>query len=81
MSLYRRKYAESSIAESKTAVGFPSLDYYEQRIVDACDKPETAEGMAESTGKLLALCSDLLERNRRTDPAYGLTPVGVSDEF
>jgi hypothetical protein len=56
----RKRFALDQIQESKHKDGFPSLDYYEQRIIE----------IAGSRIGLLTLATELLERARRADPAY-----------
>lgn len=62
---------EQQIADSKALREFPSLDKYEEWLLDTI----ALEDAHQALGSLTVICADLLEQARRSDPAYGLTPV------
>jgi hypothetical protein len=72
MSLHLRKMMVQQIEDSKSPRHeLMSADWYEQQTLDAMllDDPHGA------LGSLTVIVADLLELVRRSDPAYGLTPV------
>lgn len=72
MSEQLRERAKAVVATSKQTLLVSDPDKYEKWIIDAAAN----DNADYACGALLVVASELLEHYRRTDPAYGLTPVG-----
>lgn len=80
MTLHSRKMAEQTIQDSKSQSD-PMLPvtWYEERFLESAEKAD--EDPSRAVGGMMVLIADLLEKCRRNDPAYGLTPIPGGREY
>lgn len=83
MSIHARKAMVECIESPKDIEGFPTLDWYEKRLIECAEELDDSSviSLIKFSAKLQVHATHLLEIARRKDPSYGLTPISYHEEL